>query len=319
MQGRPFLGEDLPESRNYVYGARDRMDERYDIIRMVRDQRFKYIRNYEPLKTYYQYMNTPEKGATMRELRREHEAGHLNRFAACYFEPTKAVEELYDTVADPYELHNLASDPDYKEVLTRLREAHLAWVRETCDLGLIPEPILIEKQAQIGHQYGILRQPGSEEIVSRIANMAAWASEPDADLEHLRHGLTDPEAAVRYWAVTGVGNRAPESHRLLSQVRPLLLDPSSVNRTAAARALCRLGEPDEALPQLIRELEEGQQWERLHAAIVLDEIDDQARPVIEGMRKALKPREDLYAKGKYTVRVLNRALNQLEGTDRTVP
>ena len=66
LQGRPFLGSGLPPARNYVYGARDRMDERYDIIRMVRDRRFKYIRNYEPLKTFYQYMNTPEKGATMK-------------------------------------------------------------------------------------------------------------------------------------------------------------------------------------------------------------------------------------------------------------
>ena len=53
--------------------------------------------------------------------------------------------------------------------------------------------------------------------------------------------------------------------------------------------------------------------------IVLDEIDEQARPVIESMRQALTPRPDLYAKGKYVVRVINRALNQLEGTDNQVP
>ena len=35
MQGQPFLGRDLPAERAYVYGARDRMDERYDIIRTV--------------------------------------------------------------------------------------------------------------------------------------------------------------------------------------------------------------------------------------------------------------------------------------------
>ena len=62
MQGKAFLGKTLEPARNYVYGARDRMDERYDIIRMARDHCYKYIRNYEPLKTFYQYMNTPEKG-----------------------------------------------------------------------------------------------------------------------------------------------------------------------------------------------------------------------------------------------------------------
>ena len=48
MHGSSFLG-DAPE-RDYVYGARDRMDERYDIIRAVRDKRYRYIRNFEPLK-----------------------------------------------------------------------------------------------------------------------------------------------------------------------------------------------------------------------------------------------------------------------------
>ncbi|MCH8219354.1 MAG: sulfatase, partial [Planctomycetes bacterium] len=42
MQGRPFLGDSLPAPRDYVFGARDRMDERYDIIRAVRDKRYRY-------------------------------------------------------------------------------------------------------------------------------------------------------------------------------------------------------------------------------------------------------------------------------------
>ncbi|HCR31691.1 MAG TPA: sulfatase, partial [Opitutae bacterium] len=33
VQGRPFLGHHTPAPRDYVFGARDRMDERYDIIR----------------------------------------------------------------------------------------------------------------------------------------------------------------------------------------------------------------------------------------------------------------------------------------------
>ncbi len=91
-----------------------------------------------------------------------------------------------------------------------------------------------------------------------------------------------------------------------------------VVRTAAAHALCRLGEPASALSVLTEVLRDGEQWERLHAAIVLDEIDEQARPVLREMKAALEPKDDLYAGGKYTVRVINRALNQLEGTQRTV-
>ncbi|MEM7603069.1 MAG: sulfatase, partial [Verrucomicrobiota bacterium] len=53
QHGVSFLGE--APAREYVFGARDRMDERYDIIRAVRDKRYRYIRNFEPLKPYYQY------------------------------------------------------------------------------------------------------------------------------------------------------------------------------------------------------------------------------------------------------------------------
>jgi len=63
MQGRAFLGPNLTAPRDYIYGARDRMDERYDIIRSVRDKQYRYIRNYEALKPYYQYMNLTFRGS----------------------------------------------------------------------------------------------------------------------------------------------------------------------------------------------------------------------------------------------------------------
>jgi len=40
MQGAPFLGAQAGAPRRYVYGFRDRMDERYDLIRSVRDRRY---------------------------------------------------------------------------------------------------------------------------------------------------------------------------------------------------------------------------------------------------------------------------------------
>jgi arylsulfatase A-like enzyme len=48
MQGRAFLGAAADEPREYVYAIRDRMAERYDTVRVVRDTRFQYIRNFQP-------------------------------------------------------------------------------------------------------------------------------------------------------------------------------------------------------------------------------------------------------------------------------
>jgi uncharacterized protein (UPF0216 family) len=70
---------------------------------------------------------------------------------------------------------------------------------------------------------------------------------------------------------------------------------------------------------LVDVLQNGAQWERLQAIITLDEIDEMARPVINEMKSALEYRANMVAKGKYTVRVANRALNELLGTNRVVP
>lgn len=144
MQGRPFLGRRKAKPREYVYGARDRMDEAYDLIRVVRDKRYKYIRNYMWYVSRGQDIEYMNQMPTMQEMRRLHAEGKLVGPQKQYFEPTKPVEELYDTVRDPHEVQNLAADPKYKDVLERLRQAHRRWYRDTHDVGLLPEPIFDE-------------------------------------------------------------------------------------------------------------------------------------------------------------------------------
>ncbi len=144
IQGRAFLGRQKARPRDYIYAARDRMDEAYDLIRAVRDKRFKYIRNYMwhvPRSQDIRYMNEMP---TMQEMRRLHAEGKLEGPQKQYFEAAKPVEELYDTVSDPHEVRNLAGDPAYAEVLERMRRAHEQWYKDTEDLGLIPEPIFDE-------------------------------------------------------------------------------------------------------------------------------------------------------------------------------
>ena len=163
MQGRPFLGEQAAPPREYVFAARDRMDETYDIIRAVRDKRFKYIRNYQACKPYAQYIDYMEQMPTMKEMRRLNKEGTLQGPERLYFLPEKPEEELYDTQNDPHEIHNLAGDPAFRQVLEHLRAVHEKWRDETQDLGLIPEDELKER-ARPGGVWSITANPRVEPV-----------------------------------------------------------------------------------------------------------------------------------------------------------
>ena len=328
MQGRAFLGRQKNTPREYIYGARDRMDERYDIIRMVRNRRFRYIRNYEPYKTWYQYMNTPEKGRTMMQIR-EAESGKARATVAQFLQDRKPLEELYDVDADPHELNNLANDPRYASELNELREKHQQWVLDTGDLGLIPEAELHRLRDQAGSEWAILNQSeNADERMAAIRDAALLAGGTEqADMSRLIDLLQHNDSTVRYWAATGIGNRLDPQHPgnaddrapLVEVLTPLLDDESENTRIAAARALAHAGETEPALNALSEVLDNGSQWARVHASIVLDELDEHARPAIEAMRRNKSYRKGFVADGKYTVRVLNKALNDLEGTTNTVP
>ena len=52
MQGTAFLGDQAAPPRKYVYAIRDRMAERYDTVRVVRDSRYQYLRNFAPHRSW---------------------------------------------------------------------------------------------------------------------------------------------------------------------------------------------------------------------------------------------------------------------------
>jgi N-sulfoglucosamine sulfohydrolase len=82
FQGDPFLGtarQGFP--KQYVYGYRDRMDERYELIRSVRDGRFKYIRNYFPHLPWFHHQTRlyPSTNPLLEAWHRLSRAGELGR------------------------------------------------------------------------------------------------------------------------------------------------------------------------------------------------------------------------------------------------
>ena len=146
VDGRAFAGEfQSSESRLYIHAAADRFDRQYDTIRAVRDDRFKYLRNYHPEQGYYLPLTYREQMPIMQELLRLRDQNGLTEAQSQWFRENKPAEELFDTLADPHELTNLALDPAYSDKLLELRAELDRWLSGFDDKGMMPEPDLINE------------------------------------------------------------------------------------------------------------------------------------------------------------------------------
>jgi arylsulfatase A-like enzyme len=145
VQGKAFSG--IYRSRNerkYIHAAADRFDAQVDMIRAVRDERFKYLLNFYPDRPYYLPIKYREQMTIMQELLRLNEKDSLDTYQSQWFRENKVKEELFDTWEDPYELHNLANDPEYADKLDELRIECSRWMESINDMGEIPETEILE-------------------------------------------------------------------------------------------------------------------------------------------------------------------------------
>ena len=141
LQGQTFLGDE--QQRKYIHGAADRFDGVTDAIRAVRDNRYKYVRNYRPEQGNYLPNQYRERIPTMQELLRMRDKGTLNEVQSIWFRESKPKEELYDCVNDPHEINNLAGQPEHAEKLKELSAEMDRWLTEIGDQPNLPERELI--------------------------------------------------------------------------------------------------------------------------------------------------------------------------------
>jgi uncharacterized sulfatase len=234
MQGSALMGRHTGPERQYNYGFRGRMDERYDLVRSVRDRRYVYIRNYMPHRIYGQFIEYMFETPTTRVWKEMYDAGQLKP-PRTYFWETKPPEELYDLQQDPDEVNNLAASPAHGQTLERLRAAQQEWTRSIRDVGLLPEgEIHARSQGSTPYELGHDDRRYPMARILDTAELAAGAQAKAANELTVR--LTDPDSAVRYWAALGLLMRkAP------AQLAKSLEDDSPYVRVATAEALGRYG------------------------------------------------------------------------------
>ena len=146
MQGQAFEGKYRSNTeRQYVHAHADRFDESTDMIRAIRDKRYKYLKNYYPDKPYYLPLDYRENMEIMKELLQMRNSNKLDANQALWFRQEKDYEELFDTQNDPHELNNLANDTTHNNLLVGFRNELDRWTQEIDDKGNIQEIDLISE------------------------------------------------------------------------------------------------------------------------------------------------------------------------------
>jgi len=284
MQGRAFLGDQAGTPRKYVFGAASRVDEVYEMSRCVRDKRYKYIRNYMPHLPYVQPSEYPDRAEIMTELRRVVKEGGLTNTQKLFFQPDKPLEELYDTQADPHEIHNLADSAQHRRILERMRRVHRKWMADTFDTGLLPEAQM-HIRSEGSTPYEMARNP-DKYPQQRILETAELVKKGPAEVPKLIELLEDSDAGVRYWAAVALGALGAEAAPAAGALTKVLTDKRPTVRFAAAGALCKLDLCEKALPVLAGGLEDRRETVVLHAARQIQSIGSKAQPIIEQIKQA---------------------------------
>jgi arylsulfatase A-like enzyme len=284
MQGQPFLGQTPAAPREYIFATHSRVDEAYDMSRCVRDKRYKYIRNFMPHLPYVQPSDYCDQAEIMQELRRVAKEGGTAGVEKSFWEPTKPVEELYDTLTDPIEVKNLADSPAHEQTLNRMRKRLWSWMAETKDIELLPEAEMHIRAAG-STPYEIAQDP-RKYPQSRIFATAELVGTGPRVLPALVDFLKDGDSAVRYWAAVGIEALGSDAAPAAEALKNALDDPSPNVRLTAAGTLCRLGLCDQALPVLAQGLLDPRDVVVLYAARTLQSLGDKARPVVLQMESA---------------------------------
>jgi arylsulfatase A-like enzyme len=310
MQGHAFAGAAKAAPNEYVFCTRDRMDERYDMMRSVAGSRWLYIHNYRPDLPYVQPLNYMFQARGYQSWASDARDGKLTP-ATSMFWGGKPTEELYDMSADPDSVHNHAADPAHRETLDRMRAALKRHVLANKDNGFLPEGSVLEG-------YDASRVPGAYPI-ERVFALATLAAERNADnLPKLIKSLDDPSEPVRWWAAQGCTLLRDKAATAEPALRKCLKDKSGAVQIAAAEALASLGKPELAMPVLLRRVRQSAKPPfALQAANVLDRLGEAARPALPALKSVLADARKPPAKeDAYPVRILTHIIDVLEGREQ---
>lgn len=292
MHGRALLCKSDAKKRDYVVSNRDRLDSRFEMVRSIRDKRYRYQRNFYPHLPNKPYEDFEFEAPVLQrwvQLAREGKLTGDREMLTMRFKP---VEELYDSENDPHMVKNVAEDPKYVEVLERMRRRLHDWMVETRDLGILAEAEVHKRATGKSAHWQVGQELDNYERILETANLQL---EGTRAIGELMARCKDTDPAVRFWGVLGLAvitqTAGPEMvSTIVPSLKAALRDDSVSVRLTAAEGLCNLGYYREAVSVLSKALACPSASAQIRSACILDSQPPEAsaalQPAIEPLQAA---------------------------------
>lgn len=262
----PGLAECIHDDERFAFGGRNRMDERYDLVRTVRSRRYRYLRNYTPHRPVIQHQGFAWNAAGFRSWESAHRDGSLAPEQERWWHAKPPVE-LYDLDADPDEIVNLAGDPSVTAVESDLRRR-----LEERTLRINDNGFLAEGSPQCG--YDESRRPGAYPLPDVLALADAGLERDRAHIDRFVAALTADDDTIRRWAAIGLLALAPDIGDAAEALRvAVAAGPADVGIPAAEALARATGEPAAFDALAAWAAAEQPLWTRLEAVNALTYLD----------------------------------------------
>jgi arylsulfatase A-like enzyme len=300
FQGRVFFGEEAESEPAYHFAFRERADERLDNVRVMRDKRFSYHKNYMPFAPAGQHLAYLWKAKATAAWEQHHREGKTDEITGRFFRP-RVSEEFYDNETDFDNVHNLINSEEHQEKIADLKQALRKKQLELYDSGLLSERMRARRAA--ANKVTIYEMVRNEKLYPLATYLDAAdlaLARNDGNLDTFVSALSNEDEGLRWWAIVGLQlldeGAAPASGAL----EKALEDEAHEIRMMAAWTLVKLGKTEKAIACLDALLFEGTHNETmLHN--LLDWMGEPARPLV---KKYIE--KDGRRRGKYGIGILGR-------------
>ena len=279
FQGTIFLGKDIEPEPEYHLSFRERADERCDSVRMIRDKRYAYYKNYMPYAPAGQYLAYLWKAPAAPAWEKYHREGKTDEITGRFFRP-RVSEEFYDTVKDFDNIYNLINDPKHQKRIAWMKRAMRKKQLELYDSGLLPESMRERRARQHNVTiYEMVRDPKLYPLESYLDAADMALERNSANLLTFIKGMSHSDSGIRYWSVVGLHLLEDEAIPAVKTLENAIQDESDEVKIMAAWTLVKLGRKETGLQCLRNLLNNGTTAQR-KLLNVLDWMGADAVPLV---------------------------------------